>query len=811
MTYHRLMIRLSTLLLLSTLALVVILTSSAQADDPVRIMCLGDSITQGDGSIHNAGYRLDLRLSLSSAGYAVDFVGSLQDGPPDFDNDHEGHGGWKADDIRDNVYGWLVNNPADIVLLHVGTNDISNGLDAAGVAAEVEAILDKIDDYSTEVTVILALIINRSNPLSDEALATTLFNEAVATIAQERIDDPINPDNIVIVDMENDAAFVYDETDMDEDGFHPNDAGYAKMAALWFEVLDALSIISTPVTEAFVNRLYTYDVNAFTPAPTYALTTFPDDMTIDEDTGLIEWTPVAEQKGLHPVKVEASHSAGTDTQTFFVNVAELLCPDQTISYWNMDEPSGALAYVDIINGNDGACPGDCPTHSTGQVNGAQEFNGSTMGIDVPADASFDWGATDSFSIEYWMKRDGDVSEANQVIIGRDEGDPNTMLHWWVGVAREGDIAAFVLGDNDGGDIHVVKGSRVLTDGFWHHIVAVRDGPENEIRIYVDGAQEGLTPAIFSAGFDSVTAALNIGWLNLGGGYHFGGTLDEIAVYDGALSGTEIQQHYVNGLNERGYCEKQYAGSANITSMVVSAVDPDSIPDSEDKPKNLIYGLIDMEIEVKNAGDTAVVTVHLPGPAPDGYKWYKYNSTTGWIDFSRDVIPGDDGAEFNDDRTEVTLYITDNGPYDDDPADGIIKDPSGLGTAASTPEPTPTPPAGGGGGGGGCFIATAAFGSLMEPHVQVLRDFRDCFLLTNSPGRIFVNLYYTYSPPIADFIARHDILRTLVRWSLLPLVGVSYSALHFGPTIAVTMFVFLLLAVMVSFYRRRIRFRAIGGS
>ena len=91
--------------------------------------------------------------------------------------------------------------------------------------------------------------------------------------------------------------------------------------------------------------------------------------------------------------------------------------------------------------------------------------------------------------------------------------------------------------------------------------------------------------------------------------------------------------------------------------------------------------------------------------------------------------------------------------------------------------TPTRPVvgGGGGGGGGCFITTAAYGSPMASQVKLLRQFRDNFLLTNAIGKDFVHLYYTYSPPMADFIAKHDSLRAIVRISLFNVVGMRFSA------------------------------------
>jgi hypothetical protein len=74
-----------------------------------------------------------------------------------------------------------------------------------------------------------------------------------------------------------------------------------------------------------------------------------------------------------------------------------------------------------------------------------------------------------------------------------------------------------------------------------------------------------------------------------------------------------------------------------------------------------------------------------------------------------------------------------------------------------------------GGGGGCFIATAAFGGESAPEVVFLRQFRDDVLMANWPGRQVVRLYYTLSPPLAEFIAGHELLRQITRCALRPII------------------------------------------
>jgi hypothetical protein len=104
------------------------------------------------------------------------------------------------------------------------------------------------------------------------------------------------------------------------------------------------------------------------------------------------------------------------------------------------------------------------------------------------------------------------------------------------------------------------------------------------------------------------------------------------------------------------------------------------------------------------------------------------------------------------------------------------------------------------GGPNCFIATAAYGHFSHPRVQLLRDFRDRYLLTNAPGRAFVRWYYRHSPAAAAYIARHETLRTLARRALLPAVALAWLGLH-APAATLAMTLLITIAIPVIFLKR----------
>jgi Concanavalin A-like lectin/glucanases superfamily len=276
--------------------------------------------------------------------------------------------------------------------------------------------------------------------------------------------------------------------------------------------------------------------------------------------------------------------------------------------------------------------------------------------------------------------------------------------------------------------------------------------------------------------------------------------------DGNMDGTpdKNQSNVVSMLNKAGtdYVTLETSAGTFADCKPVDNPSPDNVPTGVSFP----LGLFDFTINGLSSGDPATVTMRLPASsAPNSY--YKYGPPTpgdadAWYEFMNDDTTAT-GATIN--SNIVTLKFVDGKRGDNTVADGSIVDAGGPATVTSTPV-TPVTPAASGGSGGGCVILTAAYGSYLEPHVIILREFRDRFLIGNSAGKALVNFYYKHSPPIADFIAKHAVSRSLVRISLLPLVGVSWAALKLGllPVVALLFCCCFCLIGITVFRRKKIK-------
>jgi VCBS repeat-containing protein len=303
---------------------------------PIRIMPLGDSITRGSlgDSTPNSqivGYRQKLDLDLFDIGldgdtdYDIDLVGSLQSGHdliinPPFDADHEGHGGAYANEIAIYVAGYLAANPADIILLHIGTNDILLGDNPIWVRDEVEDILNAVDGVDTAIPVVLAKIVEADPGFSNTETLNNLLSQLVANRPA---------DKLIVTDHY--SALNY-PADMSPDDIHPNPSGYQKMAGVWYNALVALipptykaspQITSQAVDKVNVGIIYSYNVEAQgNEAPQYSIlspASPPGNMAINTITGLLTWTPQAGDTDVN-MDIEAANDSGSDTQAFTITV-----------------------------------------------------------------------------------------------------------------------------------------------------------------------------------------------------------------------------------------------------------------------------------------------------------------------------------------------------------------------------------------------------------------------------------------------------------------------------------------------------------
>jgi len=232
------------------------------------------------------------------------------------------------------------------------------------------------------------------------------------------------------------------------------------------------------------------------------------------------------------------------------------CPSDISHNWQLGEVTPP--FTDFVGTSEAACS-SCPEPVQGLMGGALLFDGNDDEVNVADDGTLDWSATMSFSIAYWMKTSAALTEIN-AIVGRN--DTSSGLRWWLGCDDNGTVR-FQLRDSTGDGPYIGGIGQVLNDGQWHFVVGVRDESVDRIRVYVDGVSVDSTAYDYASDFAS-DAGMTIGYLDLGSHYRYSGLVDEVAIFDKALTDTEIEDFYTDGLFGLGYC---YEG--NIAPVIIS--------------------------------------------------------------------------------------------------------------------------------------------------------------------------------------------------------------------------------------------------
>jgi lysophospholipase L1-like esterase len=195
-------------------------SDDAVAEDALRILPLGDSIT--DGLDIPGSYRTTLAADAAAAGMAYDFVGSLRNGRPGLtDEEHEGHTGWRIDQITTIARDVVSTYRPDVVLVMIGTNDIGQRYQLDSVTERLRALIDTLAEAAPE----LSIFVSTLPPLVNSAGNVDAFNAALPAVVATA-----NAAGHQVELVDAGGRLTLDDM---PDGVHPSAAGHAEIGHAW--------------------------------------------------------------------------------------------------------------------------------------------------------------------------------------------------------------------------------------------------------------------------------------------------------------------------------------------------------------------------------------------------------------------------------------------------------------------------------------------------------------------------------------------------------------------------------------------------
>ncbi|CAG8908879.1 unnamed protein product [Penicillium egyptiacum] len=265
---------------------------------PLRILPLGASITMGYKSADGNGYRKWLRQQLRYAGWEVDMVGTMKSGTMhdnvshsvlplsrfrriyfDSSQDHDGHIGWRIDQIASHAKEIIPQQP-NVILINAGTNDAIQKYKVDTAGKRMDSLLTYLFDNIPNTTIILStLTFNGKQP----QLSTKISTQYLELAAKRRARN----ESLVVADM---STFIQWKQLVDK--IHPTAAGYEEMASVWWAAIQQAekegflkAPKSTSTNNATISKAREKDLDDSTADPSLPAYTAPPQPTIKSSNG----------------------------------------------------------------------------------------------------------------------------------------------------------------------------------------------------------------------------------------------------------------------------------------------------------------------------------------------------------------------------------------------------------------------------------------------------------------------------------------------------------------------------------------------
>ena len=210
-----------------------------------------------------------------------------------------------------------------------------------------------------------------------------------------------------------------------------------------------------------------------------------------------------------------------------------------VAHYTFDEGSGTTAGDSSGNGNTGTLTNG-PTWTTGKVgSGAVSFDGTNDVISITDVPTLNFGASGSFSVSFWTK-------PNEVTGNFIAKIASSLADGWRFYRFSGTLFRFFVRET-GGDDTSTGVIATMTAGKWTHVVGVVNRANNTMYLYFDGVSVGTPTNISGVGDLSTTGTnLHIGSYRVASGDYVNGSLDDVRIYNRALTPAEINELYALG-------------------------------------------------------------------------------------------------------------------------------------------------------------------------------------------------------------------------------------------------------------------------